>query len=693
MLGRYRESVRAWSDPVGRVLFRLRLRPNHLTVAGLAASLVAAGCFIAGQTRTAGLVLILAGLLDLLDGSLARASGQVTAFGAFLDSVIDRYSDIAVMLGIVVLYARMPNPRGALLAMAGLAGSVMVSYTKARAESIGVECTVGMMERPERLICLITGAILDVMEPALWVLAIMANVTAVQRIVFTRRMMRAEPRRARVLLPLAVAALVLWPPAGRADTEIERAWARAVAAFQQGDQAPLVQAFSTETAQASPIGDHVRWLLADALARNEDWSGARAAALGVADRYPDSRLAPRALVQAAVLAARAGDDDGAQAALRRLLERYPDVAEVPEALYLLGQTAEARGQLDVAALAYRQLRVLAPTTGYEEAATDRLAVLSSLGTPMPPLSLAERIDRAERLLRGGVPKTARDEAERIADEAGDAGIVVRALRVVGDAAARLGRYEAAAKALEAAARRAPSDQQPRLRIDQGRFLIRAGQDKRAIALLASVAASAPEAEASEALALEARVLDEASRDNEAIALYRQIAKRFPNRGVAAVATCRAGATCGCPRSTGAGARWRCSGTRPAPSRSTRACSARRRAATMECSPRSGRAAPRPPRCRATSPRRPCRRIRPRPSRPIRASRASTCCAGSASSSPRGKSWRTSCNRPSAIPCGCTAPRARTCATSGITSRCASCAGTSARSARRAIPRCRARSGK
>jgi soluble lytic murein transglycosylase len=540
MLGRYRDSVRAWSDPVGRVLFRLRLRPNHLTVAGLAASLVAAGCFIAGQTRTAGLVLILAGLLDLLDGSLARASGQVTAFGAFLDSVIDRYSDIAVMLGIVVLYARMPNPRGALLAMAGLAGSVMVSYTKARAESIGVECNVGMMERPERLICLIAGAILDIMEPALWVLAIMANVTAVQRIVFTRRMMRAEPRRARVLLPLAVAALVLWPPAGHADTEIERAWARAVAAFQQGDHAPLVQAFSTEAAQASPVGDHVRWLLADALARNDDWSGARAAALGVAERYPDSRLAPRALVLAAVLASRAGDEDGAQTALRRLLDRYPDVAEVPEALYLLGQTAEARGHRDVAALAYRQLRVLAPTTGYEEAATDRLAVLSSLGTPMPPLSLAERIDRAERLLRGGVPKTARDEAERIADEARDAGIVVRALRVVGDAAARLGRYEAAAKALEAAARRAPSDQQPRLRIDQGRFLIRAGQDKRAIALLASVAASAPEAEASEALALEARVLDEASRDAEAIALYRQIAKRFPNRGVAAVAKWRLG---------------------------------------------------------------------------------------------------------------------------------------------------------
>src|SRR5207247_8828613 len=85
MLGRYRDRVRAWSGPFGRVLFRLRLRPNHLTVAGLAASLVAAGCFIARQTRTAGLVLLVAGRLALRCGSLARASGQVTAFGAFLD--------------------------------------------------------------------------------------------------------------------------------------------------------------------------------------------------------------------------------------------------------------------------------------------------------------------------------------------------------------------------------------------------------------------------------------------------------------------------------------------------------------------------------------------------------------------------------------------------------------------------------
>jgi phosphatidylglycerophosphate synthase len=83
MLGRYRESVRLWSDPLGRVLFRLRLRPNHLTVIGLVVSFFAAAAFISGHLLGAGLLLLLAGLCDLLDGSLARVSGQVTAFGAF----------------------------------------------------------------------------------------------------------------------------------------------------------------------------------------------------------------------------------------------------------------------------------------------------------------------------------------------------------------------------------------------------------------------------------------------------------------------------------------------------------------------------------------------------------------------------------------------------------------------------------
>jgi peptidoglycan lytic transglycosylase len=544
MLGRYRDTIRAWSDPVGRALIRLHLRPNHLTMCGLLVSACAGAAFVFGHVRAAGLLLILAGLFDLLDGSLARASGQATPFGAFLDSVIDRYSDIVVMLGIVVLYARMPHARGALLAMAGLAGSVMVSYTKARAESIGIACNVGLMERPERLICLIAGALLGLMEPALWVLAILGNLTALQRILFTRRLLLERGHAVGRVFRLVVVAPVLLAAAvaGAAtpSSDATQTWARAVEAFQQGDPDPLAKEFGTEAALTSPIRDYVRYLWADALARRGEMLAARAAAVGVADRDPDSRLAPRALLRAATLAASVGDDQGAHVALKRLIERYPDAPEIPEALYLVGQTAEARQQPDVAALAYRQLRVLAPTTAYAEAAGDRLTLLLQAGTPLPPISMGERIARAERLLKGGVPKTASDEAEAIATESRDAGIALRALRVVADAAARLNRYDAAARALELAANRAPADQRSRLRLDQARMLIRAGHDKRALPILALVSTTGAESEVADALALHARTLDETGRDAEAAALYRQIARRFPNRDAAGAAMWRLG---------------------------------------------------------------------------------------------------------------------------------------------------------
>jgi soluble lytic murein transglycosylase len=540
MLGRYRDTVRAWSDPVGRTLFRLRLRPNHLTMGGLLVSACAGAAFVFGHVRLAGVLLILAGLFDILDGSLARASGQATTFGAFLDSVIDRYSDIVVMLGIVVLYARMPHPRGALLAMAGLAGSVMVSYTKARAESIGVTCNVGVMERPERLICLIAGAVLGLMEPALWVLAILGNLTALQRILFTRRLLL---ERSAIRLTVAGPALLLLlttAVVAAPTTDTEQAWTQAVVAYQQGDTAPLAREFGTEAALGSPIRDYLRYLLADALARRGDVTGARAAALALVDRDPDSRLAPRSLLLAATLASSAGDEAAAHAALKRLIERYPDSAEIPEALYLVGQTGEARQQPDVAAAAYRQLRVLAPTTAYAEAAGDRLTLMMQGGAAVPPISMSDRIDRAERLLKGGVPKTAGDEAEVIASESRDPGIVLRALRVVADAAARLNRYDAAARALELAVNRAPAEQRSRLRLDQARMLIRAGQDKRALPILALVSTTGTEAEVADALALHARALDDGGRDAEAAGLYRQIAARFPNREVAGAAMWRLG---------------------------------------------------------------------------------------------------------------------------------------------------------
>jgi soluble lytic murein transglycosylase len=544
MLGRYRESVRLWSDPLGRVLFRLRLRPNHLTVIGLVVSFFAAAAFISGHLLGAGLLLLLAGLCDLLDGSLARVSGQVTAFGAFLDSVIDRYSDLIVLLGIVVLFARMPHIRGALVAMAGLVGSVMVSYTRARAESIGVDCKVGVMERPERMLCLIAGAVLDLLEPALWVLAVLANLTALQRIVATRRMtLESEVGRA-----LLVGAL-LWPAvAGAAEPpdsgppltrEAEAAWAGAIAAHQQGDSGPLAAKVG-DPALGSTIGDHLRLVVADALSRRGDLTGARAMAGGVAERYPDSRLAPDALLTASTLAARAGDEPAARQALTRLLEAYPDSRQAPIALYLLGQWAEAAGRHEDAAHAYHQLLVLAPVTGWAEGASDRLAALAAAGVAVPGLTLAQRIDRAERLLRGGVAKTAADEAQRIATEARDPSIVVRALRVVADGAQRLGRYEAAAAALALAVPHAASERQPALRLEEARLLLRAGRRERALQLLGQVAAAGSEAEAAEALWVRGRALEEGQRAGDAVATYRELVRRYPTRDAAAGALWRLG---------------------------------------------------------------------------------------------------------------------------------------------------------
>jgi CDP-diacylglycerol--glycerol-3-phosphate 3-phosphatidyltransferase len=108
--------------------------------------------------------------------------------------VIDRYSDLVVLLSVILLFAQTNQRRAVAISMVALVGSVMVSYTKARAESIGVVCNVGLMERPERIICLIAGAMLDLLEPAMWVLALLSNATAVHRIAVTRQASRsADP--------------------------------------------------------------------------------------------------------------------------------------------------------------------------------------------------------------------------------------------------------------------------------------------------------------------------------------------------------------------------------------------------------------------------------------------------------------------------------------------------------------------
>ena len=187
MLSHYKRSLSRLGDPVARVLLQAHVRPNHLTVVGLGVSIVAATALAHGRLRTGAVLLTLAGLFDFFDGSLARLANRVSAFGAFLDSVVDRYSDLVVLLGVVLFYHWSADTVGLLLTLITVVGTVMVSYTKARAQSIGLACEIGLMERPERLIVLIAGATFHVLTPAMIVLAVLTHLTALQRILYTRR--------------------------------------------------------------------------------------------------------------------------------------------------------------------------------------------------------------------------------------------------------------------------------------------------------------------------------------------------------------------------------------------------------------------------------------------------------------------------------------------------------------------------
>ncbi len=195
MLSHYKSFLHPLADPVARLLLRAHVRPNQLTVLGLGVSLVVAYTFAQGHLRIGAGLLAVAGLFDFFDGSLARLANRESAFGAFLDSVVDRYSDLVVLLGIVLYYERLDVTAGVFFTMAALIGTIMVSYTKARAQSIGVACEIGLMERPERIILLIAGGVFHLLFPAMVALAVLTNFTALHRIVYVRRVSRGRALR------------------------------------------------------------------------------------------------------------------------------------------------------------------------------------------------------------------------------------------------------------------------------------------------------------------------------------------------------------------------------------------------------------------------------------------------------------------------------------------------------------------
>src|SRR3970282_2247837 len=194
MLSQYKRFLHRLADPVARLLLRAHVRPNQLTVLGLGVRLGVAYAFSRWHLRIGAALLVVAGLFDFFDGSLARLANRESAFGAFLDSVVDRYSDLVVLLGIVLHFERLDATAGVFFTMAALIGTIMVSYTKARAQSIGVSCEIGLMERPERIILLIAGGVFHLLFPAMVALAVLTNFTALHRIVHVRRLSRRGVR-------------------------------------------------------------------------------------------------------------------------------------------------------------------------------------------------------------------------------------------------------------------------------------------------------------------------------------------------------------------------------------------------------------------------------------------------------------------------------------------------------------------
>ena len=172
-------------DRIVRWLALSRIHPNVLTFMGLVINIGAAWLFAIGYFRWAGVVVICAGLFDMVDGRVARATKQVTRFGGFFDSVIDRYSDLGLYMGLLVYYASINRFFYIVLTAIVMTGSVMVSYSRARAENTIPKCKVGFLERPERIVLIILGALTDRMAAVLWVIAVLSNLTVIHRMIYT----------------------------------------------------------------------------------------------------------------------------------------------------------------------------------------------------------------------------------------------------------------------------------------------------------------------------------------------------------------------------------------------------------------------------------------------------------------------------------------------------------------------------
>jgi CDP-diacylglycerol--glycerol-3-phosphate 3-phosphatidyltransferase len=189
VIEKVKDDVAELLEPSTQYLVEKRLRPDFLTLVGFVLNLVAAILFGIDQIRWAGFAVLLAGIFDIMDGQVARAGRQTTSFGALLDSTVDRYSEIFVWFGIAVSFIKSDSLWTTSAVFFALAGSLMVSYVRARVEGLGEECKVGLMQRPERVIAIGVGALIGqfALTLVVWGIALLANYTALHRVLYFRK--------------------------------------------------------------------------------------------------------------------------------------------------------------------------------------------------------------------------------------------------------------------------------------------------------------------------------------------------------------------------------------------------------------------------------------------------------------------------------------------------------------------------
>jgi phosphatidylglycerophosphate synthase len=173
-----------------RTCVSLGIHPNVLTFIGVLINAAAAIALVRGQFVIAGLIMMVANIFDFIDGKVAHESNAVSAFGGFWDSVIDRFSDIALFIGLIFLYSTLGRRGYVMVTALAMMFAIMTSYTRARAESLIKKCKVGFMERPERIVLFMIGAFTNRMAAVLWVILILSIFTVADRIILTYRELR-----------------------------------------------------------------------------------------------------------------------------------------------------------------------------------------------------------------------------------------------------------------------------------------------------------------------------------------------------------------------------------------------------------------------------------------------------------------------------------------------------------------------